>query len=118
MKISQEVRNFAAEHDIVDNEVIAKGMQEKSKEFILLALKKRPTIKGFKHFIKMQMLNSTEQDNTENLDMIKELIAAYLNLKPRYSCRTCGFNSSKHYWACPSCHDWEQLKPVRGLEGE
>ncbi|MDX6747322.1 phosphomethylpyrimidine synthase ThiC [Polaribacter sp. PL03] len=33
MKISQEVRDFAAENDIVDNEVIAKGMQEKSKEF-------------------------------------------------------------------------------------
>ncbi|MBA6265789.1 MAG: lipopolysaccharide assembly protein LapB [Colwellia sp.] len=96
----------------------AKYGNEKAKEFILLALKKRPTIKGFKHFIKMQMVNSTEKDNTENLDMIKELIAAYLNLKPRYSCRTCGFNSSKHYWACPSCHDWEQLKPVRGLEGE
>ncbi|NQY28314.1 MAG: phosphomethylpyrimidine synthase ThiC [Flavobacteriaceae bacterium] len=33
MKISQEVRDFAAKHDIVDNEVIAKGMEEKSKEF-------------------------------------------------------------------------------------
>jgi len=33
MKISQEVRDFAAEHDIVDNEVIVKGMEEKSKEF-------------------------------------------------------------------------------------
>jgi phosphomethylpyrimidine synthase len=33
MKISQEVRDFAAEHDIVENEVIVKGMKEKSKEF-------------------------------------------------------------------------------------
>ena len=33
MKISQEVRDFAAENDIVDNEVIQKGMDEKSKEF-------------------------------------------------------------------------------------
>ncbi|TXD52606.1 MULTISPECIES: phosphomethylpyrimidine synthase ThiC [unclassified Polaribacter] len=33
MKISQEVRDFATENDIVDNEVIAKGMEEKSKEF-------------------------------------------------------------------------------------
>ncbi|PCJ97138.1 MAG: phosphomethylpyrimidine synthase ThiC [Flavobacteriaceae bacterium] len=33
MKISQEVRDFAAENDIVDNEVIRKGMDEKSKEF-------------------------------------------------------------------------------------
>ncbi|QTD37997.1 phosphomethylpyrimidine synthase ThiC [Polaribacter batillariae] len=33
MKISQEVRDFAAENNIIDNEVIAKGMEEKSKEF-------------------------------------------------------------------------------------
>lgn len=33
MKISQEVRDFAAENDIVDNEVIVKGMKAKSEEF-------------------------------------------------------------------------------------
>lgn len=33
MKISQEVRDFAAANDIVDNEVIKKGMEDKSKEF-------------------------------------------------------------------------------------
>ena len=33
MKISQEVRDFAAANDIVNNEVIQKGMEEKSKEF-------------------------------------------------------------------------------------
>ena len=33
MKISQELRDFAAENDVVNNEVILKGMEEKSKEF-------------------------------------------------------------------------------------
>ncbi|WNH14048.1 phosphomethylpyrimidine synthase ThiC [Thalassobellus suaedae] len=33
MKISQEVRDFAKENDIVENEVIKKGMKEKSQEF-------------------------------------------------------------------------------------
>ncbi|TVZ14847.1 phosphomethylpyrimidine synthase [Maribacter sp. MAR_2009_72] len=33
MKISQEVRDFAAENDIVDNEIMQKGMKEKSEEF-------------------------------------------------------------------------------------
>ncbi|GLX76803.1 lipopolysaccharide assembly protein B [Thalassotalea insulae] len=88
----------------------------KAQEFMLSALKRRPTIQGFKHFIKMQM-NQPEQDH-ENLAMIKELVSAYLNIKQRYNCRNCGFNSSTHYWSCPSCHDWETLKPVRGLEGE
>lgn len=90
----------------------------KSRDFILSALKRRPTIRGFKHFVKMQMNNNQSVENNEQLDVIKELITEYINLKHRYSCRTCGFNSGKHYWSCPSCHDWEELKPVRGLEGE
>ncbi|MEW6982738.1 lipopolysaccharide assembly protein LapB [Colwelliaceae bacterium 6471] len=89
----------------------------RAKDFLLSALKRRPTIRGFKHFVKMQVTD-TQDSNTESLAVITELISAYLNVKHRYSCRTCGFNSSTHYWSCPSCHDWEQLKPVRGLEGE
>jgi lipopolysaccharide biosynthesis regulator YciM len=91
---------------------------KKSKEFMLGALKRRPTIRGFKHFVKMQMESTDGDINETGLDLIKELIGEYLKVKHRYSCRTCGFNSSKHYWSCPSCHEWEQLKPVRGLEGE
>ena len=90
----------------------------KAQDFMLSALKRRPTIRGFKHFIKMQMNDKSSLQENENLDMIKELISSYLSVKQRYSCCNCGFNSSTHYWSCPSCHDWEQLKPVRGLEGE
>jgi lipopolysaccharide biosynthesis regulator YciM len=91
---------------------------KKAKEFMLSALKRRPTIRGFKHFVKMQMNQSDDLVNNASLDLIKELISEYLKVKHRYSCRNCGFNSSTHYWSCPSCHEWEQLKPVRGLEGE
>lgn len=92
--------------------------QRKALEFLLSGLKRRPTIRGFKHFVKLQMSDGSANEHSESLDVIKELITEYINMRPRYSCRTCGFNSSTHYWACPSCHDWEQLKPVRGLEGE
>ncbi len=98
--------------------VEAKHGKNKAKEFILSALKRRPTIRGFQHFVKMQMNQNKDMVNSTSLDLIKELISEYLKVKHRYSCRSCGFNSSTHYWSCPSCHEWEQLKPVRGLEGE
>ncbi|TLU68097.1 lipopolysaccharide assembly protein LapB [Thalassotalea litorea] len=91
---------------------------EKAVEYLLSALHRRPTIRGFKHFVKMQINEENPQTQQESLDVIKELVTAYLKLRPRYSCRNCGFNSTVHYWSCPSCHDWEQIKPVRGLEGE
>jgi lipopolysaccharide biosynthesis regulator YciM len=95
-----------------------KDGKKKALEFILSALKRRPTIRGFEHFVNMQMSPADTDANNTSLDLIKELISEYLKIKHRYSCRTCGFNSSTHYWSCPSCHEWEQLKPVRGLEGE
>ncbi|MBU2871475.1 lipopolysaccharide assembly protein LapB [Colwellia sp. E2M01] len=92
--------------------------KKKATEFILSALKRRPTIRGFEHFVNMQKLSSETEVSNASLDLITELISEYLKLKHRYSCRTCGFDSSTHYWSCPSCHEWEVLKPVRGLEGE
>ncbi|MDN3652709.1 lipopolysaccharide assembly protein LapB [Thalassotalea ponticola] len=90
----------------------------KAEEFILHALNRRPTIRGFKHFVKMQRSSAQDETTAKSLDVITEMVAAYINVRPRYRCRSCGFNSTVHYWSCPSCHDWEQLKPVRGLEGE
>ncbi|WP_448246171.1 lipopolysaccharide assembly protein LapB [Thalassotalea agariperforans] len=95
-----------------------KNGNKKAQDYMVTALNRRPTIRGFKHFVKLQNNEESVNGNTESLDMIKGLITSYLKIKPRYSCRTCGFNSSTHYWSCPSCHGWEQLKPVRGLEGE
>lgn len=89
---------------------------DKAKLFMLTSLKRRPTIRGFHYFVDMQ--KSADTETSESIGAIKELISAYINIRPRYSCRSCGFNSSVHYWACPSCHDWEQIKPVKGLEGE
>ncbi|WP_019027925.1 lipopolysaccharide assembly protein LapB [Colwellia piezophila] len=91
--------------------------KKKALEFMVSALKRRPTIRGFEHFVNMQMTQADDVSNA-SLDLIKELIGEYLKIKHRYSCRSCGFNSQIHYWSCPSCHEWEQLKPVRGLEGE
>ena len=95
-----------------------KHSKKKAVEFILSALKRRPTIRGFEHFVNMQINQTSVDVNEDSLDLIKELIGGYLKIKHRYSCRSCGFNSQIHYWSCPSCHEWEQLKPIRGLEGE
>jgi len=95
-----------------------KHSNKKAIEFMLSALKRRPTIRGFQHFVKMQKNKEDKDVNNTSLDLIKELISEYLKVKHRYNCRTCGFNSATHYWSCPSCHEWEQLKPIRGLEGE
>lgn len=96
----------------------SQGKTAEAQQFILTGLKRRSTIRGFKHLVKMQLKANGDDQESESLQVIRELITEYLKVKPRYSCRNCGFDSSIHYWSCPSCHEWEQLKPVRGLEGE
>ncbi len=100
------------------NYIRVKNSNKKAQDYMMTALNRRPTIRGFKHFVKLQNDDKECESNNESMAMITGLISSYLKVKPRYSCRTCGFNSSTHYWSCPSCHGWEQLKPVRGLEGE
>lgn len=90
----------------------------KAQEYMMTALNRRPTIRGFNHFVNMQESGDEQGNHNQGISVIKELITSYLKVKPRYACRTCGFSSSGHYWSCPSCHEWEQIKPVRGLEGE
>ncbi|MGJ8692329.1 MAG: lipopolysaccharide assembly protein LapB [Thalassotalea sp.] len=101
----------------VDN-IEHKHGNKKAQDYMLTALNRRPTIGGFKRFVKLQATDEANHVSSAGIEMIKGLITSYMKIKPRYSCRTCGFNSSTHYWSCPSCHGWEQLKPVRGLEGE
>lgn len=116
-KVYDETASSSALISYMDH-IEKKHGNKKAKEFMLSALKRRPTIRGFKHLVKMEMNQTDDIDNNASLDLIKDLIGEYLKIKHRYSCRNCGFNSSTHYWSCPSCHEWEQLKPVRGLEGE
>lgn len=100
------------------NNLELKHGNKKAQDYMMTALNRRPTIRGFKHFVKMQVKDTEQNSSNQSIDVIKELITSYLKVKPRYACRTCGFSSSGHYWSCPSCHEWEQIKPVRGLEGE
>lgn len=87
-------------------------------EFLLASLRKRPTIVGFKYFINTQVTQPHHHEESKTLQVIKGLVAEYIEIHPRFQCRNCGFRTNIHYWSCPSCHDWEQIKPVRGFEGE
>ena len=116
-KVYQETGSTSALLKYVEHIEKNEGHRQ-ANAYILVALKRRPTIRGFKHFVKMQMNDKTTTNTAENLDVIRKLISEYLKVRQRYSCKTCGFNTNTHYWSCPSCHEWEQIKPIRGLHGE
>ena len=37
---------------------------------------------------------------------------------PRYRCTTCGYNSQRLVWHCPSCKTWESVRPLQKFKFE
>ena len=89
-------------------------------EFLTDQLEKCPTLKGVHVLINLQ-LRYKERGMTgvkDNLNLIHRLTEKILESKPVYSCENCGFSGEKMHWQCPSCHSWQAVKPIQGIEGE
>ncbi|ROQ27416.1 lipopolysaccharide assembly protein LapB [Gallaecimonas pentaromativorans] len=90
-----------------------------SAEALLLdELKRHPTLKGFRRLIQYQREKVAEPSAKESLNLLAELVEQQIRIRPTYRCRHCGFSANKRYWLCPSCQQWGQIKPIRGLDGD
>jgi lipopolysaccharide biosynthesis regulator YciM len=38
--------------------------------------------------------------------------------RPVYRCVSCGFSGRQLHWLCPSCKQWETVRPIQGVEAE
>ncbi len=91
--------------------------EDEAIRFITSELKKRPTVRGVDRLIEYVMTRA-EGATRESLISIKELIGKLLENRAVYKCRQCGFDAKSLHWQCPSCKNWNTVKPVHGVEGE
>lgn len=49
--------------------------------------------------------------------VIDEVLSEYLQKKPNYQCHSCGFSGKQMHWKCPSCQDWDTIRPITGIAG-
>lgn len=85
--------------------------------FITEQLRRRPSLRGLARLIEMN-LTSVEGEARENLLILKGLTDQLLADKPVYRCHECGFQGKSLHWQCPSCKEWNSVKPIYGVEGE
>ena len=85
--------------------------------FMLDALAKRPTVRGFDRLIEFAT-GTAALDVPDHLEVMKGLLAQLLNDRPVYQCRHCGFAARALHWQCPGCKHWNTVRPVRGVVGE
>lgn len=57
-------------------------------------------------------------DESSDLARLNRVISTRLDHKPAYLCRNCGFTSRTLNWQCPTCKQWNTVKPLQALEGE
>ena len=85
--------------------------------FMLDALAKRPTVRGFDRLLDFAS-DSSSADVPDHLEVMKGLLAQLMNDRPVYRCRHCGFAARSLHWQCPGCKHWNTVRPVRGVAGE
>ncbi len=86
-------------------------------KFLIEQLQRRPSVRGLKHLIELQ-INDSYGDAKANLTVLHDVAKVLLKGKPIYRCRHCGYSSKSLLWQCPSCKDWDVVKPIQGLEGD
>lgn len=86
-------------------------------ERLLKAISKRPNLKGLQTLLEHlgRRLNIGQD---ENFVLIKSLLTQIIEAKPSFSCSQCGFTSNSLYWHCPSCKNWDTIRPILGVEGD
>ena len=91
--------------------------ENKAIKYITKELRKRPTVRGVDHLIEYALARA-QGDTRESLITIKDLTGKLLEDRPIYKCVHCGFDAKSLHWQCPSCKNWNTVKPVHGVEGE
>ena len=79
-------------------------------------LEARPSVRGLLRLVEMAGYDKgMTTDEGRLMSRIGELIL--LN-RPVYRCVNCGFDGRQLHWLCPSCRQWETVRPIQGVDAE
>lgn len=97
--------------------MLAKLIKEKENEksavnFVINQLKEHPSIAGVEHLLAMT-LPETKGTEHDNLVLLKDIISQLARKCPAYRCTECGFTGKTLHWQCPSCKQWNTVKPMQ-----
>lgn len=87
---------------------------EAGRQYIIEQLQKVPSVRGFAKLIELEREFFM---SGEHFDQLLTLTKRYIELKPNYECKSCGFSTNHFSWRCPACNNWQTIKPLSGLDG-
>ncbi|MDP8043390.1 lipopolysaccharide assembly protein LapB [Pasteurella atlantica] len=114
LKANQQKHNSAI--DIALTECIEKkDGKESAKAKLHEQIKLYPNMVTFHRFIKYQ-IDEAEGSGRESLILLYKMVGDSIQQRHKYLCINCGYQGALLHWLCPSCRNWETMKPVQSLD--
>jgi lipopolysaccharide biosynthesis regulator YciM len=95
------------------------GQQHTNKDisdFIAKHVTTYPSIRGVNVMLQELLRKDDVLSCKEHILGIQQLTEKLLLAKPKYRCEQCGFASAHLNWLCPSCKNWNVIKPIHAIE--
>ncbi|MGC8121892.1 lipopolysaccharide assembly protein LapB [Marinobacter sp. VGCF2001] len=79
-------------------------------------LETRPSVRALLRLV--EMAGYEKGMNTDEGRLVSRIGHLILANRPVYRCVSCGFSGQQLHWLCPSCKQWETVRPIQGVEAE
>jgi lipopolysaccharide biosynthesis regulator YciM len=99
---------------MLTNEIGQQEGNNSAIKFISKRLNKNPTVEGVDQLISY-IVQKSDGELKQYLTTVKELTSSLLNSRHGYKCIRCGYEAKHIHWYCPSCKNWDTVKPVQGI---
>ncbi|HGO5854773.1 TPA: lipopolysaccharide assembly protein LapB [Mannheimia haemolytica] len=76
-----------------------------------------PSLITFHRFIRYQADFAEEGSGKESLVLLHNMVGNQIKKGFQYRCLSCGYQSYRLMWQCPSCNQWEKIKPIQSIDG-
>ncbi|MEF8833901.1 MAG: lipopolysaccharide assembly protein LapB [Halofilum sp. (in: g-proteobacteria)] len=88
-----------------------------AREFLREQVVRRPSLRGLREWVAWELEHASER-NRARTQVVLDMLDRLLETKPIYKCQQCGHEGKVLHWQCPSCREWNTVKPIIGIEGE
>lgn len=85
-------------------------------ELLRRELEVRPSVRGLLRLVELAGYEKGLASGEGRL--VSRIGHQVLANRPVYRCVNCGFAGQQLHWLCPSCKEWETVRPVQGVEAE
>lgn len=79
-------------------------------------IRQYPNVLTFHRFIHYQINEAEEGNGKESLILLRQMVGERIKKSFQYRCLNCGYQSYRLSWYCPSCRNWEKIKPIESID--